>query len=75
MRYPPIFDFLTTFMKLKRSLFAIFLFSASGLFAQNASTNPFDKFANNQSGLIQKAYDKRDSIKQRDVNRDIERGG
>ncbi|MEB0261874.1 MULTISPECIES: hypothetical protein [unclassified Mucilaginibacter] len=47
-------------MKLKLSIFAIFLFSACNLFAQNASTNPFDKFANNQSGLIQKAYDRRD---------------
>ena len=47
-------------MKLKLTLFAIVLFTVGNLFAQNASINPFDKFANNQSGLIQKAYDKHD---------------
>ncbi|WP_457130973.1 TPR end-of-group domain-containing protein [Mucilaginibacter sp. UYNi724] len=46
-------------MKLKLTLSAVLLFSAGSLFAQNALKNPFDAFANNQSGLIQKAYDKR----------------
>ncbi|GGH04941.1 TPR end-of-group domain-containing protein [Mucilaginibacter phyllosphaerae] len=46
-------------MKLKLTLTSILYFSAGSLFAQNVSTNPFDGFANNQGGLIQKAYDQR----------------
>ncbi|MCQ6956691.1 TPR end-of-group domain-containing protein [Mucilaginibacter aquariorum] len=47
-------------MKFKLILSGIFLFSAGCLFAQNANTNPFNDFANKQSGLVKKAYDKRD---------------
>lgn len=47
-------------MKFKLILSGLFLFSAGSLFAQNANTNPFNDFANKQSGLIKKAYDKRD---------------
>ena len=50
---------LITLMKFEL-LSGLLLFSAGSLFAQNASTNPFDGFANKQSGLIQKAYEKRD---------------
>jgi len=46
-------------MKFKLILSGILLFSAGCLFAQNANTNPFNDFANKQSGLIKKAYDKR----------------
>ncbi|MFD0764963.1 TPR end-of-group domain-containing protein [Mucilaginibacter lutimaris] len=71
-------------MKLKLTLSAIIIFSGGSLFAQNAPTNPFDKFANNQSGLIQKAYDKRDDaeglklmtelvVKYRELNADDKR--
>jgi hypothetical protein len=46
-------------MKFKFLLSGLMFFSAGTLFAQTAA-NLFNEFANKQSGLIQKAYDKRD---------------
>ena len=46
-------------MKFKLLLSGLLLFAAGSLIAQTAAS-PFNDFANKQSGLIQKAYDKRD---------------
>lgn len=47
-------------MKLKLILFAAVFLTTNGLFAQTAPANPFEAYGNQQSQLIQKAYEARD---------------
>lgn len=47
-------------MKLKLILFAAVFLTTNGLFAQTTPANPFEAYGNQQSQLIQKAYEARD---------------